>query len=391
MIAATGSGSPAPARIVGRDVSFVWAVPKAGKASFAVVPLSADDIEDQVTALRRAVTTQITYVHDIPPFDIVSAHDLYKALLQPVEEGWRSAKTVFVVTNGALGMLPFGMLPTAPASVDLKTEVAFSDYRNVPWLARSHALVSLPSTGALTTLRSLPPGAASRSPMIGFGDPYFSSEQAAAATGTTEVAALSVPETSIVRGVPVKRRAMPEIEGVDSADLALLPRLPDTADELQAVAKALGLDPATALKLGRAANEQVVKTSDLSRYRIVAFATHGLVAGELNGLTQPALALSAPDVAGVDGDGLLTMEEILALRLNADWVILSACNTGPESARVRKRRPALVGPSSMPAAGRCWSPTGRCIRNRRANSSPTPSAGKPLIPSSIVARRCGRP
>jgi CHAT domain-containing protein len=67
---------------------------------------------------------------------------------------------------------------------------------------------------------------------------------------------------------------------------------------------------------------------DLSRYKVIVFATHGLVPGELNGLTQPALALSAPDVAGSEGDGLLTMEEILALRLDADWVVLSACNTG---------------------------------------------------------------
>src|SRR6202011_3336092 len=50
--------------------------------------------------------------------------------------------------------------------------------------------------------------------------------------------------------------------------------------------------------------------------------------GELDGLTQPALALSAPSVAGVNGDGLLTMEEILTLKLDADWVVLSACNTG---------------------------------------------------------------
>jgi tetratricopeptide (TPR) repeat protein len=57
-------------------------------------------------------------------------------------------------------------------------------------------------------------------------------------------------------------------------------------------------------------------------------ATHGLVPGELDGLDQPALALSAPDVAGVEGDGLLTMQEILSLKLDADWVVLSACNTG---------------------------------------------------------------
>src|SRR5262249_40534358 len=49
--------------------------------------------------------------------------------------------------------------------------------------------------------------------------------------------------------------------------------------------------------------------------------------GDLDGLTQPALALSAPSVAKVDGDGLLTMEKILALKLDADWVVLSACNT----------------------------------------------------------------
>ena len=57
------------------------------------------------------------------------------------------------------------------------------------------------------------------------------------------------------------------------------------------------------------------------------FATHGLVPGELDGLTQPALALTSPEVADPGGDGLLTMEEILTLKLNADWVVLSACNT----------------------------------------------------------------
>ena len=104
--------------------------------------------------------------------------------------------------------------------------------------------------------------------------------------------------------------------------------MPDTAEELKSIASALGEDPSKALVLGVKANEETVKATDLSRYKIIVFATHGLAAGELNGLTQPALALTAPDVAGVKGDGLLTMEEIMSLKLDADWVVLSACNTG---------------------------------------------------------------
>jgi len=77
-----------------------------------------------------------------------------------------------------------------------------------------------------------------------------------------------------------------------------------------------------------AATEAAVKSLDLSAYRVLAFATHGLIPGDLDGLTQPALALSAPAVVGGTEDGLLTMGEILGLKLDADWVVLSACNTG---------------------------------------------------------------
>jgi len=114
---------------------------------------------------------------------------------------------------------------------------------------------------------------------------------------------------------------------MDRANLASLPPLPETADEVRSIASALHADPVSDVFLGPRANEQMVTTLDLSNRRVVVFATHGLVPGDLDGLTEPALALSAPEVAEVPGDGLLTMGKILGLRLNADWVVLSACNT----------------------------------------------------------------
>src|SRR4029077_5582334 len=226
------------------------------------------------------------------------------------------------------GLLPLSLLPTAPTDVAQDDDPLFAGYRNVPWLARTHAVTTVPSAAALRTLRQLPPGKPGRSELVAFGDPYFNRDQQAEAEGGDAKIQVADAGGNVTRGVPLKRRSSPKLDGVDSAELALLPRLPDTADELKSIAAALQADPPKVLFLGKNATESAVKTMNLSGFKILAFATHGLVPGELNGLTQPALALSAPAVSGVEGDGLLTMEEILALKLDADWVVLSACNTG---------------------------------------------------------------
>jgi CHAT domain-containing protein len=103
--------------------------------------------------------------------------------------------------------------------------------------------------------------------------------------------------------------------------------LPDTAVELRAVAQRLGAS-LTDLYLGAQATETAVKQATLTNYRIVYFATHGLVAGDVKGLAEPALVLTIPSVPTELDDGLLTSSIIATeLKLNADWVVLSACNT----------------------------------------------------------------
>jgi CHAT domain-containing protein len=119
-----------------------------------------------------------------------------------------------------------------------------------------------------------------------------------------------------------------------SADLASLSAalapLPETADEVRTVARSLGAADAD-VRLEASATETDVKRAPLSDYRVVYFATHGLVAGEVEAATknraEPALVLSLPDRPSDDDDGLLTASEIAGLKLNADWVVLSACNT----------------------------------------------------------------
>ena len=317
----------------GQSAAFVWAIPKDGAVAFARIPITARDLQTKVEDLRKALEPEASTIGEIPPFNVGEAYELYAALLAPVESGWKNAGNLVVVTNGALGELPLALLPTANLQVDLQAKPLFAGYRKVPWLARSHNVTMIPSAAAFLTLRSLPPGSPNRENLVGFGDPYFSRDQAVLAEGEgVQVAETSESDTEsdvdLVRGRPLKLRAAPQTEKVDKAELAMLPRLPDTREELEAMARALNVDPAKSLFLGKEASEKTVESLDLKRFRVIAFATHGLIPGDLDGLTEPALALSAPEVSGGDGDGLLTEDKILALKLDADWVVLSACNTG---------------------------------------------------------------
>jgi CHAT domain-containing protein len=121
---------------------------------------------------------------------------------------------------------------------------------------------------------------------------------------------------------------------IDIASLAkeLLP-LPETRSEVQAIAMSVQARTED-IKLGLAATETSVKQTNLTQYRIVYFATHGLVAGELERFAkakaEPALVLTIPEKPTDLDDGLLTASEVAQLKLNADWVVLSACNTAAE-------------------------------------------------------------
>jgi CHAT domain-containing protein len=162
-------------------------------------------------------------------------------------------------------------------------------------------------------LRALAKATSGEKPFVGFGDPAFGGDKEPAGDPNTRR--------------PKAYNAYWKGSGVDYTLLARsLPPLPETAEELQAVARSLGA-PQADIHLGKAASEAAVKATQLGSYRVVYFATHGLIAGDVQGLGEPALALATPATPSGADDGLLTASEVARLKLNADWVVLSACNT----------------------------------------------------------------
>jgi len=147
-----------------------------------------------------------------------------------------------------------------------------------------------------------------RQPFRGFGAPLIG-------LGAGEEVVASAPAESFFRGALA-----------DVATVRALPALPQTGPELTRLAQTLGAG-ADSLFLGAAASEAAVKAMDLSATAVIAFATHGLLSGELPGLAEPALVMTPPDIATPEDDGLLTASEVAGLKLSADWVLLSACNT----------------------------------------------------------------
>ena len=304
----------------GDKKSFVWAINQSGLSSFASINFTKKDIARDVKSLRKSLDPGVSSVDEIPIFDVNLSYKLYTQLIKPIESSLAGKDLLISVPHEALGQLPIGVLLTQQIKQPVIGSASFKDYQNAPWLVRKIAISQIPSVNALASLRFNKTERNTSPTFIAFADPYFSKAQASSAT-KVETAQLNT------RGKPLYLRSAPKTSNISSAELALLPRLPDTSLEVNEIGKVLNAK-AEDIFLHEHANVKKVMETDFSKKSIIMFSTHGLVPGELMGLTQPALALSAPDVSGEkEGDGLLTMNKILELKLNADWVVLSACNT----------------------------------------------------------------
>ena len=338
------------------EAAYVWAVtPKT--ARWVKLAAGAEAIARAVATLRCGLDNQRWSTTSTPPcttllpadarrgdwlpFDLAAAHDLWKSLLGPLETE-TAGKELLVVPAGALTTLPFSVLVTK------QPKVAFPDtlegYRQAAWLGTRQAVTVLPSAGALQALRKFARQSMARHPYLGIGNPLL--EGAGDATDPASPAALArdrqlCPEVVASRGKIRTARndgAVARMLSGGSADIATirrLPPLPETADELCDVGRRLSA-PRNDILLGAHATEAGLKTMSengrLADYRVLHFATHGALSGELKGTAEPGLILTPPGKAASTADlerddGYLSASEIASLKLDADWIVLSACNT----------------------------------------------------------------
>lgn len=307
----------------GKYPSYVFVVTR-DRFDWKEISLGDDALSQKVTAFRVGLDVdQINKAKSGAAgdrlFDLGVANDLYMTLFGQVEALIKDKKQLLVVPSGALTALPFHLLVTDKPAVSIPENLA--GYRDAAWLIKRQAVAVLPSIGSLKALRGFAPKTVGNKPLIGFGDPVFNPAPGAVSESrsTMKTAARSLNTRSYTdywRGAAIDRSQLSQA----------LPQLPDTAIELQSIAQKIGV-PASDIHLGQDANETVVKQGALSDYRIVYFATHALVAGDVNGVAEPSIVLSMPANPNEFDDGLLTASEVAQLKLNADWVVLSACNT----------------------------------------------------------------
>lgn len=337
---------------VGRQ-GYVWAISR-DDVRWHKISLSAKKVAEMVAALRCGLDDTEWFGETRPlrcmdllgvvydgtrlPFSLQLAHELYKHVLQPVED-MVGEKRLLIVPVGPLTSLPFHALLTAPASEAIPANA--SGYQRASWLAKRNAVTILPSVASLGALRKFARRSKASEPFIGYGDPVLSGSMQcpkvdvpSSCPDVVPVARLARLKASIGRKVASLQNYFRDGRADVTAVRSLCP-LPDTAQELRCVAQSLGA-PHSAVRLGHEANEQDIKqlsqSHRLDDYRVLHFATHGLLAGETqkmsSALAEPALVLTPPAQASTQNDGLLTASEVAELHLDADWVILSACNTG---------------------------------------------------------------
>ena len=309
---------------LGEERSYLWTITRDGVLSYQLpskekIEMQARRVYELLTARQPAPNLTLGQQRarekaaDLQYEKQASA--LSNMLLAPVATQL-GTKRLVIVADGALQYLPFAALP-APILSETGTT---SDLKP---LILDHEIVSLPSASVLAALRR---EVADRKPapktVAVLADPVFEMNDARVKLRPNSTSSAGRKNQSPAP-TSTLGRALRSVRGDDGS--VKLQRLLFSRDEAEAILS-LTSNQLKLEALDFRANRKVAMSDELSQYRIVHFSTHGLLDSrhpELSGLV-----LSLVDEAGRPQDGFLRLDDIYTLRLNADMVVLSACQTG---------------------------------------------------------------
>lgn len=302
------------------------------------LPIDTATLDETVTALRDTITKDVGGTYQTVPFDVAKAHELFLALLGPAMPRLAGVRQLVFEPDGALLRLPIDLLVTDDASVAAYTARAADpkgdpfDFTGVAWLGRSVDVSTAVSPQAFRDIRRVRPSEA-RYGYLGLGDN-------APVVGTTSATAVARTRSISARGA------------IDCSWPLSAWSDPISPTELYAAQKVVGGTGDDVVTGAAFSDTALIERKDLADYRILHFATHGLVtAPRPECPARPALLTSfgpaLPD--GRASDGLLTFREVFDLHLDADLVILSACDTAGQAsvAATREAGETSGGGSSL--------------------------------------------
>jgi CHAT domain-containing protein len=320
---------------VGFDEIHVWCITRE-RVVWRMLDLRPEELNAIVVKLRAGlkVEPEDTRRDEVakPLFDLGLSYELYEKLLGSISSTIAGKSKLVVVPSGPLTSLPFHLLVTNKPAVAKPTRQQPAAYRAAQWLAKRYAVSVLPSAESLESLRRRAQPTEGRKPLVGFANPLPSPDFIL----PRKPEKVASGQRGYTRTATIRRGLPSTVWGRQSVDINALRDflkeywLENAEEELRTVGQILGADPQDLL-MGPDATESALKHKDLSVYRVIYFATHGYIAGAFSGLTEPALALTVPKQPNEFDDGLLTASEIAQLKLDADWVVLSACDTAAGS------------------------------------------------------------
>src|SRR5260221_1416699 len=289
----------------GDNVFAILVTPTSARA--AKLEITSKQLDEQVGSLRDTISTfengkRVTY-----PFDVALSHQLYAELFGPFAASIGPVTHLIFEPDGALLRLPPNLLVMDQASVDAyqarakSSDDAAYDFRGIAWLGRDRDISTAVSPRSFAQLRNAPPSSG-RKAYLGLGENMPPSASAAGVVPAAVDRDCILPLSSWANPISAKEleTAGTIIRKFDPNGVEILTRDQFTDTGLAA-------------------------RTDLNQYRILHFATHGVVtARAAKGAAQPALLTS---FGGSGSDGLLTFKDIFDLHLDADLVILSACDT----------------------------------------------------------------